>query len=329
MKNTFQRGHICCCLFFYAFFAYGQNTKTINIDVRNSRQTNLSEITEKIIPVVLERAVSVQNGNIFLTNDFLFLTSPTSIAQYDWTGKFIRSINCEGYITDNVTGDTIKRELYVPVGDIIKCFDYSGKLKKSYQLKNKTLHILYYKDYLWVQTYNEQSDDKYQHFIRKINLSTGETSPLDFSFDFHSTDIGRITLYKGELVISFSYDNTLYKIQQDKVIPIVKWNIIPFSDSMRDRTTLRANGYNGEYLFINYRRGEVLYTYLENMKTGKKINISNVVDDVFNTNGHCQLNPLNKDGYFFFIKDNNEIKGNSIGNIPLKNGPVLFIVKTK
>ena len=327
---VFQRSLIYCFLFLSAIFMYGQNVKTIHIDIGNARPTNLSEIAENVIPVVLERKVSVQNGNIFLTNDFLFLTSMTSIAQYDRTGKFIRSINCEDYITDNVTGDTIKRELYVPVGNVIKCYDYSGMLKKTYQLKNRILHILYFKDYLWVQTYTKQSDDKYTYSILKINLASGEIYPLDFSLDCHSSGISRITLYKDELVVSYAYDNTLYKIQHDRVIPMVKWIINPLSDSMRDLTTMRANGYNGDYLFINYRRGDDLYAYMENMNTGATFNTSNIVDNVFNTNNDCRMYPTNQDGYFFFSKNNDDIKGNRIGNIPLKNGGgVLFIVKTK
>ena len=329
-KNmTFQRGLICCILCLCTLSVYGQNVKTINIDVGNARPTNVSEIAENVIPIVLDKSVTMINGNLFLTNDFLFITSSSSIVQYDRTGMFIRSINCEGYITYNVTCDTIKRELYVPVGNVIKCYDYSGKLIKTYQLTESILHILYFKEHLWVQTYNKQSDEKYTHSIQKINLSTGEITPLNFSLDLISTGSARIIRYKDGLVVSYEYNNALYNIQQDRVIPVVKWNISPPSTEMRDLFIMNTNGFSGDYLYINYRRGDELYTYLGNMQTGKKYNINNLVDDVFNTNNDCVMYPTNQDGYFFFIKGKYDIKGNSIGNIPLKNGPVLFIVKTK
>jgi len=121
----------------------------------------------------------------------------------------------------------------------------------------------------------------------------------------------------------------LYKIQQDKVIPFLKWNINPDFQLPKDETILNTNGLTGEYLFINYRRNDHFYIYLENMKTGRIYNVSNLVDNVFHTDGNCKLFPLNQEGCFFFIKDTYDIKGNNTGNMSLKEGPDIFIVKTK
>jgi len=265
-------------------------------------------------------------------------------------------IDCGGYITDNVVSDTDKRKLYVPVGSKIKCYDYSGQLEKEYPLETSSLHCLYHKGILWVQSYSIQPDMSLVYTINKINLTTGEVITLPYSkrvepILFEGVPMGntsaicRLTLYQDEVVVSFDNEQTIYQIQQDKLVPLSKdlsyqiqqhkvvplanWDINPPSSKFNDRWPLRASGFVGDYLYVNYRRSDQLYIYLENMKTGKTYNASQIIDDVFHTEGHCVINSTNIEGCFVFIKSRSQIKEDSDGEIPLKNGPVIFIVKTK
>ena len=323
----------CFILLLNTMFSFGQQFREIIIDVENARPVYLSEISDKVTPVVLEESPGgIVNGNVLLTSEYLFATSHTSVAQYDLKGKFIRNINCGGHIS-NAASDTIKKELYVPVGNMIKCYDYSGKLKKEYQFDNSTLYILFNNDHIIVQSYYRQSINEFIQTISKIKLSTGEIIPLSFSIENERYKVtagkSRFTRYNDDVIISYDVDMYLSKIQQERVIPFVKWNINPPAKSYKDKNPLKSNGVAGDYLFINYRREDQFFIYLENMKTGKKYNASSIVDDVFDTKNSCDLHSLNQTGYFFFIKDIYEIKGNSIGGKPLKNGPVIFIVKTK
>jgi hypothetical protein len=53
-------------------------------------------------------------------------------------------------------------------------------------------------------------------------------------------------------------------------------------------------------------------------------------DDIFNTGYLKTVRPVNgRGGYFYVLKERGEIAANTVGNVPLKDGPVLFIVKTK
>ena len=330
----------CCLLLPFTLIVYGQQIKTISIDIEGARQIKLSEIAEKITPIVLDATPgSIQNGSVFFIDNFIFVASVSSIVQYDLSGKYIRSINCGGFVTDNVTGDAVKKEIYVPVRNKIKCYDFSGKLKKEIDLKTDIFHSLYYNNNLWVIT-NVNSDSTFTYSISKINLSTGEITPLSFEkkegyMRFPNgkfvgiAPIVRFTQFNEAMIVSFSSDSLLYKIQNDKVIPFVKWNISPPAKSDKDKIPLKANGFAGDFLFINYRREDQFFIYLENMKTGQKFNASNIIDDVYNTSNHCEIFPMYEPGYFLFIKDKNAIKGNSVGGKPLKNGSVIFIVKTK
>ena len=325
-------------LFSQVLFVYGQNIKTIHIDADNARSLNLSEIAENVTPFILERSLGgIQN--IFLTNEYLFIASVNSVVQCDLSGKFIREIDCGVLITHNVTGDILKRELYVPVKDKIKCYDFFGNYKREYSLSTSSLYCLYHKGNLWVQSYQSPPDRSSINMINKISLSTGEIIILPFEVKYDPVQIEKglllgigaicnLSLYNDEAVVSFDRENTLYTIQQDKVTPFVHWSISPPAQS-NDIFPMSAHGFIGEYLFINYRRSGLYYIYLENLKTGKKHNVNNLVDNIFQTNGNCNIKSMSQEGYFYFQKERRDIKGNSIGNIPLKNGPVLFIVKIK
>jgi hypothetical protein len=335
----------------------GQNTETIFVDARNARPLNLSEIAEKVIPIPLGGGeVAIQNQNVLLTSEYLFVASIRHIIQYDSSGNVIRLINCEGYITDNITSDMDEKKLYVPVGNKIKCYDYLGQLVKEYSLESTSTHCLYHNGVLWVQSYNSLPDGGMLHTINKINLATGEITALPYQKKIDPVKYGdgwitsasfcRLTLYNNEVVVSFEHDNEVYKIWQEKIVPLgkdiehlykfqqdkvtslVKWDITP-SPQLNDMYTMAGNGFVSDYLFINYRRDNQFYLYLESMKTGKKYNVSQINDDIFHTSGHCNIHSMAQNGCFVFIKENNEIKGDSIENIPLKSGPIVFIVKPK
>jgi hypothetical protein len=80
---------------------------------------------------------------------------------------------------------------------------------------------------------------------------------------------------------------------------------------------------------VNYSRNSRGYLYLEDLKSGDRYNVKGINDNIFHTGACTVSKPFNRDGYFYFIKSRHELKGKSVGNIPLKKGPVLFIVKTK
>jgi hypothetical protein len=78
---------------------------------------------------------------------------------------------------------------------------------------------------------------------------------------------------------------------------------------------------------------------LEDLKTKKssnvktKLNLTGLIDgikdDIYHT-GYCKIeDTLNKEGYFYFVKQPGEIKNHPSDKISLKGGRVVFIVKTK
>lgn len=327
---------IYCFLFSHTLLIGGQDIRTIIIDAQEARPINLSEIFENVTPIVLEKQTSIQN--IFFTNEYLFVAAIGSVIQYDLSGKYVRTIDCGGYVTNNIGGDKDKKEIFVPVGDKIRSYNYSGMMKKEYSLKSSSIYCLYHNSVLWVLLEDFQSDSSIIYSISKVNPVTGQATALPFEKKVEPIQlengslvsigtIGGLSLHNDEVVVSFAFEKALYKIQQDRIIPFIQWDVSPPAGNA-DVNSLKANGYTGDHLFINYRRDDQFYIYIENIKTGKTYNVSNLIDDVFHTNRACNIRFMHQ-GYYYFIKERSDIKGNSIGNIPLKNGPVIFIVKSK
>lgn len=97
-------------------------------------------------------------------------------------------------------------------------------------------------------------------------------------------------------------------------------------------------GIVGNYLFFNYCLDDGdSNLYLRHLKTGKTYNVKYIgsygnyttgaVDDIYHS-GYFEIKaePLNQNGYFYFIKN---MRGKSLGNTPVKGNQVVFMVKTK
>jgi hypothetical protein len=315
---------------------HGQAIKTVTVgaDVAKIRKFNLSEIAEKVTPIPLDRSSMIQD--IFLTNEYLFVASLSSVFQFTASGKFIREIACGGFVTSNVSCDTIKKELYIPVGKEIKCYDFAGNLKKTYEIENRSLNCCYYENNLWILSYAReitQNEFIVDYKLSRLNLLTGKEffSPLKFQEKEKTTansfaiSTAYFSVYGNAIIASISTDSIMYEIRGEKASPFLKWAIMP-SEQGRP---LGKKGFIGKYLFINYHRDNHIYQYLKDMKSGKIIDFERATDDVFNTGNISVTNPINRDGYFFFTKTRDEIQGQTIGNLPLKEGTVIFIVKIK
>jgi hypothetical protein len=147
------------------------------------------------------------------------------------------------------------------------------------------------------------------------------------------SSLGLFSLYERRPVASFAIDSVMYQIREGKPVPLVRWQIKPAAQSLGDKEYLCQKGFAGKYLFINYRRAEQYYLYVEDTKSGKSYNLNcndmleGIEDDLFNT-GQCHIHILPSEGGFYFIKNSADIKGNYAWNTS-KDGMVLFIVKPK
>jgi len=334
-----------------AFLLHGQNTKVIPEFPKEPQQLNLSDIAEKVSVVPLE----INTGmvlDIFMTQEYIFTASHNSIFQFNPSGKLIRRIDCGGTILNNITGDTIKKELYVPVNKELKVFDFSGNLKKTYKLENRIDGCFFYKNILYIQSHKMIDTITINHDISYLDLSTGKEFflPVKISKKAENTlnggsfiwfEKGAFFVQDNSLFFAFQMtDNAFYQLQkqEQKIEPVINL-IIQLSNQHEAATLKRINQkiFIGKYLYVEYRIDDQSYLYMEDMKNGKTFHIKisyikeneGIRDDVFNTGKISRIRSLNQEGYIYFINTRSEINGNSIGNIPLKDGSVVFILKTK
>jgi hypothetical protein len=305
----------------------GQTNKNISIDANQYKSFRLSEIADSIIPVFLSDSdIKFDHiDNVLWTDEYLFISvysvefkqkTPTRVLQYNSNGKFLREIGEQSSYTGTIMCDTDKKELYVPNKQDVFCYDFSGALKQIIKLKGRAQ--FYYKSNFWMQTWTpDQSVVRYK--ISNYNLLTNETNDIFFNIEDNNaigdSYIGRtpcFSTYNNMVTIAFGLDYAVYQIQRQKLIPIVKYNIIPEPKAPIDKYGYVFQGFIGKYLLLYYCREWQEYLYIQDFKNGKTYNVkfeqdNGIKDDILGT-GFCNIKPLNKEGYFYFVKKNTDEK---------------------
>ena len=347
MRNKF----LFFILLLNTLLCFGQTSKIVPVFPKIPQPFNLSEISEKTIAIPLEiSAGSIQS--IFMTPEYLFTVSLSSVSQFDFSGKFIRKIDCGDYISNTITGDIIKKELYIPVKRELIVYDFSGNYKKTYKLENISYGCFFYDNTLWIQSYKYLANSIFISYeISYLDLMTGKESFLPLKVQ-KGMEMGNfLAIYPGDFFIQknsvfFSFqnkDNILYQIQkQEQKINTVLNLKIQFQNQKEesDKSMIVSKGLAGKYLFVDYIVEDQRYLYMEDTKTGKRFHIKidkinnitssdGITEDVFNSGKCTEIKLFNKEGYFYFIKSKESLNMKLIDGHPVKDGPVVFIVKTK
>lgn len=336
-------------LFVTTTVAFAQQTKTIHIDASQTNVLKLSDIAESTIPIFLNKDISVAMG-AFWTGKYLFIASLQYVQQYDISGKFIRTISCNGNYIEGITGDLSRNALYISVNIPKKnkcevwCYDYYGKLKKKIPLKNPSVvNCLYHNNYLWILS-ERFTETKAYGYYSYIDIATNKEYFLPETYEKAAEQnssgeyigIG----FVGTLSISNNYlyanwgDNILWCIDS-KVKPAFKFEVAP---KYREKLFC-LKGIIGNYLFFNYYLNDNdSNLFLQHQKTRKIYNVKyngkygnytqGAIDDIYNS-GYFDItkNPLTQEGYFWFIKDMTH--GETLKNQQIKGKQCLFIVKVK
>jgi hypothetical protein len=87
------------------------------------------------------------------------------------------------------------------------------------------------------------------------------------------------------LFFSMFFDQTIYKIENSKMTPYVKFQFINGQPDYYDYVAASPQIINGKWIIIGYRIQQKKFSYIYNTKTNKSYNLANkkILDDVFNT----------------------------------------------
>ena len=320
----------------FSLSVFGQSPQTIQIQTSQSKTFNLSEIAEQIQQVGLEMNQANhfdRISDVLWTNKYLFISAysldlsqrlPTRVLQYDHSGKFIREIGEQSADIRKLLCDTVKNLLFVPKRNEVFCYDFEGELKDRYLLK--AAPGLYDNGYFWIDYFVPQQNEMHYYLINHELLTAKEDTIFDYvdhSSKVESANFGRYAgfSFRGRMpIVSFGLDNMLHQIEGNKITPIVKFNIEPAPTNAIDKYSYQFQGFIGNYLCIHYSRSLQTYLYLQNMSTGKifqtkysrsekRMLTDGIKDDMLAT-GFCDITPLNRPGFFYFIKEREELKSN-------------------
>jgi len=341
-------------LLFFPFSAFGQSIPTIHIQADKNKTFNLSEIAAQIQPVSLEMNQANHFdciSDVLWTNKYLFISVyslelnerlPTRVLQYEPSGKYIREIGEQGINIWELMCDTIKNLLFIPKGKEVRSYDFEGKLKDTYLLKDHP--GLYDKGYFWIHHAVPQQNEMHYSLVG-YDVQTKKEEVffeyVDSSLKYENVLVGRPACFtfRGQTpVVSFGLDNKLYQIMEKKLTPIVEFIIDPAPSVLEKIVPVGVQGFIGNFLCIHYFKNRQKHLYMKNMVSGKifqtKFSSSQentltdgIKDDMLST-GFCDITPLNRPGYFYFIKKREELNNNP--NISDKKADfTLFFVKLK
>ena len=360
-SRTFFGLVFLCLLSLFSLSVFGQSPQTIQIQTNQSKTFNLSEIAEQIQSVNLEMNQSNQFdriSDVLWTDRYLFISVysiginqrlPTRVLQYDHSGKFIREIGDQSIDIRELLCDTVKKLLFVPKGQELLCYDFEGKLKDRYLLK--AAPGLYDNGCFWIDYSVPQQNGMHYYLINHELLTAKEDILFDYvdlSAKIQNADLGfNATIGRGKAhfsfrgrtpVVSFRTDDMLHQIEGNMITPIVKFNIEPASTSEFEKYIYPFQGFIGNYLCIHYSRSFQTYLYLKNMSTGKifqtkyvrsgERTLTDGIKDDMSATGFCDITPLNRPGFFYFIKRREELKDNPNFSDE-KAGYTVFFVKLK
>ncbi|MDR0835378.1 MAG: hypothetical protein LBN11_02205 [Tannerella sp.] len=338
-------------LLFLSVTAYGQ--RTIKINAKDIVPMSLSDIATAVHHIDLEPAGFEYISEVTYADPYLFINvhsivneqkTPTRMLQYNLTGKLVREIlneETEGSKIGKVMCDISQKRLFVAFGRETKCYDFSGKLLNAIPITPSPK--FYYNQQFWM-TSVEPKNDIIHYSLSNYDLNTFVKTNItaDIKDKVIRGDGGAFTachpsfsVYDNSVHVAFSgLDNTIYRVQGQKLSPIIQYSTVPPPSMPIDKYGYKFQGFIGKYLFIHYMLKMQSYLYVEDLSNKRTYNVKfimyptakeGITDDLFGT-GVCDVRPLNVENHFYFVKKTNEA---TVKNGNPDENYTIYIAKTK
>jgi len=284
---------------------FSQNSKyNLTIDASKKDMLKLSQIgfVKRIIPLeethskqVLEsNQVVIDGSDIFLTFGF----SPGEIFNYDFNGNLKNKISVDENLLKGslyFDCDTLNNILFLRSmsdTDTIYCLNYNGKILNKFKVPHRP-PFYFYNKMLWGTV--KRAEDNYDIYTLYSTNKNGESNLVwemqnDITL-FPDMKQGRLSpsfsSNNKTLFFSMLFDQTIYKIENSKMTPYVKFQFINGQPDYYDYVLGSQQIINGKWIINRYRIQQKKFSYIYNTKTNKSYNLANkkILDDVFNTDG--------------------------------------------
>jgi hypothetical protein len=143
--------------------------------------------------------------------------------------------------------------------------------------------------------------------------------------------------FKDDLYVAFGgVDDLIHQMQNNKLIPAFKINIMPKNSNIHDRYSLGFRGFVGSYIFVNYYINDKPKIFIYNTESQKgynfsiddKLNNQSIQDNINGTGYITRLSNLNRPQFFYYVKRADDMK-EMPKNASSPSHPVVFIAKMK
>lgn len=336
----------------------------INVSIKNSSDYNLSEIAEKVTPLVLETKEECLISNIFnliSTKDFYFvLNSFNNIYQFDKKGMFVQQIGNTGrgpgeYQQLGAMAVNEENEIvYTYSNNKLMKYNFDGDFVGEIDYKKGMIHYMAYVNrqlYAMSQKYGIETESGIENrttlYILDNDLNFNDSIPVSKTVFANISSMSATIPPSREHYISdlkehtyFHYPeykfepfvrDTLYELNDNRQKPYLRLNI---KEAVQDNTresSIRITKFycTEDFLFANYSYQKQKNLLCINLKTGEQMNVESGFNDDFYDIGKIDLFPLLlSENQLCFFKDGYELEG-KIENVDENSNPVVFIVKLK
>ncbi|TGV03408.1 6-bladed beta-propeller [Flavivirga rizhaonensis] len=344
-----------CALVFLIISCNQEKTNDfLVIDAQTNDNTfNLSEIADEIIAIPLETnddCLISFISRVIMTKDYYFVLS-SDLYQFNKKGKFIRQIGERGrgpneYSRINsIAVDGEEQTIFMATGQKLLAYNFDGKIKQGIKFKKFVEFMSFTDEELLIISTEmgiEQENNKFKNVTklhkvsRRLNVKDSilvksidlkKQSGTFYSGAQYISNFGKqLYLYYPVLMKESIIRDTLYKIDDEKLLPFLKLNF----KRKKDKHLLFKNIYRSKnFLFSEYNYNRQQYFFCYDFKSNKQMNMkSGFEDDILKT-GVAKLIPLDKkSGLMLFIKEAHQVS-EIIEGVDENDNPILMLAQLK
>ena len=351
---------VCLLLLAIIFLTYGYKAYQVvdaylNDVLKIKVSGNLSEITEKVIPVPLQipdSGVVRDVKRVRQDGNNLFMISDNRLLHFNLQGKFInqiaRDINEENgkFIVEYVLNTHKKQALVIDSERNISTFDYHGNLISSIRIDkpwHKLTALIYHDGFLWATAEtlvkNKDNHDSYliEHKLYQLDMDVNEIS----SHALRSSCVGMDRMFSSLLV-----DELLVDEQGVYAYSTIFDTAILLQDTLyiAQQKKIPLPNKNTQYCIYPIRKGQRYYlsTYYDSITdTGHTFCYDDTKltaymlsdgfrDDFFMTGCVSDFQPMDiYNESYCFLKSGKQLAKMFPERAKNDDAPVLFILKLK
>ena len=307
--------NILFCILLCFIPSYGQN-QSIFIHCEDTVEVKLSEIAKNVRLVKLPNDI-IKNTTIqyfYPSDEYIYIQGLKNVMIINYEGRLIKNISYPDFIT-GITGDPMKKNIYVATEKNIYQYDSNGKEKKIHLglNKNRIEDIFFHNNRVWIYSYKDILKDKAKKAVYQFSYFDVESSqiilfPFEYSeplTEVHFFPSCVFSCYHNTLCFAFGLFAPSSMLKEYPIWKVTNMKAEVMLDWSANQDVLSAgSGYIGKYRFIQYILNRKWYVYLTDFTTNLSTCSRGIIDDIYHTGTGTISAPIDHNTYYSIIDNN-------------------------